>query len=157
MNWIPLLFALCAILAHAEEKQEDYVKLLTDATIDEAIKKNDIIMIKFFLPECPHCIALKPEYIKASKMIKDQEKPYVLAEINSIQNTVASEKYEIQGYPTLLLFVNGSPTEYEGERNAEDIVAYMEKMVGPASGELNLEKLKTVKEKTGLRVFYELF
>jgi hypothetical protein len=37
------------------------------------------------------------------------------------------------GYPTLKVFRNGQASEYNGPREADGIVAYMRKQVGPAA------------------------
>jgi protein disulfide isomerase family A protein 3 len=39
----------------------------------------------------------------------------------------------VNGYPTLFVFRNGKETKYEGPRQADGIVKYMKKQVGPAA------------------------
>ena len=46
-------------------------------------------------------------------------------------------KYGVEGFPTLKLFRSGKPTNYEGGRQAADIVAYMRKRSGPGYTTLN--------------------
>ena len=45
-------------------------------------------------------------------------------------------KYGVSGYPTIKIFRDGTPAEYDGPREATGIVAYMRKQAGPASVEL---------------------
>lgn len=42
-------------------------------------------------------------------------------------------RFEVRGYPTLKVFRHGTPTEYEGPRDAAGIVAYMRKQAGPSA------------------------
>jgi thioredoxin-like negative regulator of GroEL len=32
-------------------------------------------------------------------------------------------KYKVEGYPTILVFEDGKPTEYNGKRSKEDFIA----------------------------------
>lgn len=154
MNWIAVisLFLAFSTFVYTADEGPSLVLRLTDATFDETIKENPVIMVKFFAPGCGHCKALKPEYKKAAQMAKDQGKSYVFAEIDATAHVGAAEKYEIQAFPTMKLFVNEDPTDYEGERKAEDIISFIDKKAGPPSVELNAEQLKEKKAGKGLRV-----
>lgn len=64
----------------------------------------------------------------------------VLAKVdaNDEKNKPLASKYEVQGFPTLKIFRNGGKNiqEYKGPREAEGIVEYLKKQVGPASKEI---------------------
>ena len=155
MNWIAVIFLLLTFSAfvHTSDKGSSDVVELTDLNFDDAIKNNPIIMVKFFAPGCGHCKRFKPEYEKAARMIKEQKKPYVLAKMDATDNSETSDKYDIQSYPTVKLFIGGTPTEYEGDRTAEAVISFIDRLVGPPSFELNVEQLKEKKAEKGLRVF----
>ena len=157
MNWIAvisLFLAFSTLVYTDDEKTTDAVLELTNATFEDAIKNNDVIMVKFFAPGCAHCKAFAPEYQRAARIIKDMGKTYVLAEMDATVHTSTADKYEIQSYPTVKLFIKGHPTDFEGERKAESVVGFIERIVGPASRELNADQLREKKSAKGLRVSF---
>ncbi len=156
MNWIAVisLFLALSTLVYTDDEKTDAVLELTDATFEDAIKKNEVIMVKFLAPGCGHCQAFAPEYQKAAQGLKEMGKPYVLAEMDATVSTATADKYEVQAYPTVKLFLKGNPIDYEGERKAEAVIAFIERMVGPATIELTADQLKEKKATKGLRVFF---
>ena len=64
----------------------------------------------------------------------------VLAKVNADEkvNQEISEKYEVQGFPTIKILRKGgtSVNEYKGPRDADGIAEYLKKQTGPASAKL---------------------
>ncbi len=151
MKWLGVVLLLCvAAVALAEGD----VVVLTDENFESYIAK-PVIMIKFFAPWCGHCKTFAPEYEKAAKMVKEQNKDYILAELDATVHTKAAGKYGIQGFPTIKLIVNGAVMDYSGERKAEPVIAYIDKKILPPTTEL--ADAAAVKEKQtakGRRVSY---
>lgn len=107
---------------------------------DDAIAKHPFIVVEFYAPWCGHCKSLAPEYEKAAQLLSKHDPPIVLAKVdaNDEKNKPLAAKYEIQGFPTLKIFRNQGKNiqEYKGPREAEGIVDYLKKQVGPASKEI---------------------
>ena len=80
------------------------------------------------------------QYENAAKALSKHDPPIVLAKVdaNEEKNRPLATKYEIQGFPTLKIFRNQGKNiqEYKGPREADGIVDYLKKQVGPASKEL---------------------
>ena len=148
MKWILLVAVLCGLVV-----AEEGVVELTDDNFETYLKSSPVMMVKFFAPWCGHCKAFAPEYERAAKIIKEQGKSYVLANLDATVHKKAAENYKIQGFPTIKLFVNGHPIDFDGERKAEAVVAFIDKKTSPPSQELkevaDVEKVKNAK---GLRV-----
>ena len=80
------------------------------------------------------------QYENAAKALSKHDPPIVLAKVdaNEEKNRPLATKYEIQGFPTIMIFRNQGKNiqEYKGPREADGIVYYLRKQVGPASKEL---------------------
>jgi len=147
MNYL-FLIALLAILniaSAAVTANDDGVLVLTDANFDEAIAENDKILVEFYAPWCGHCKQLAPEYAKAAKALEGEN--CALAMVDATENKEVSQKFGIQGFPTLKFFNAGKPSDYSGGRTSSDIVNYMKKKSGPPA--------KTLDTKESLKEFTE--
>lgn len=153
MKWILVVIVL--LFLHLYGQAEGDVLTLTDENYDESIKKNKIIMVKFYAPWCGHCKAFAPEYEKAGRMIKEQNLPYVLADLDATVHKEAAGKNNIQGFPTIKLFLDGTPIDYDADRTAEAVIAFIKKKTSPPSTELrSAAEVKAIVQGKGLRAFY---
>jgi protein disulfide-isomerase A1 len=141
--WISLLLALAvAFSARAEEgaSEGEAVLTLDVDNFDDAVAKHPFMVVEFYAPWCGHCKALAPEYEKAAQSLSKHDPPIVLAKVdaNEEKNRPLATKYEVQGFPTIKIFRNQGKNvhEYKGPREAEGIVEYLKKQVGPASKEI---------------------
>ena len=81
--------------------------------------KTGIWLVELYAPWCGHCQRLTPEYEKAAKGLKG------IANIAAIDASNEKIDVQIQGYPTIKLYVDGKATDYSGERTASGIVNFM--------------------------------
>jgi protein disulfide-isomerase A1 len=116
-----------------EVKEEEGVLVLTDANFDEVIKNHQYLLVEFYAPWCGHCKKLAPEYAKAAQALKADN--LFLAKVDATEQKELGKRFEVQGYPTLKFFINGTPVEYEGGRTEIEIVNWVRKKSGPASRE----------------------
>lgn len=95
--------------------------------------------------ECNACVVHEPvravlQYEKAASILSKHDPPIVLAKVdaNDKKNKDLSSKYEVQGFPTIKILRNQGDDvqEYNGPRDADGIVEYLKKQVGPASVEI---------------------
>lgn len=129
--------------------EEDNVLVLTDSNFDEALSQHKLILVEFYAPWCGHCKALAPEYAKAAGSLKEKNSEIRLAKVDATAEKGLSEKFNIEGFPTLKFFKDGKPSEYNGGRKAEEIVSWLEKKSGPA--------IKFLETKEQLNSFIESF
>jgi len=115
---------------------EDDVLVLTSDNFDETIQQHNIILVEFYAPWCGHCKKLAPEYAQAATKLKTIA-PLAKVDADDEVNRPLAQRFGIRGFPTLKLFRNGVPTDYQGERSAAAIESYIKKQVLPAVSELD--------------------
>ncbi|KDO30563.1 hypothetical protein SPRG_04464 [Saprolegnia parasitica CBS 223.65] len=129
-----LVLGVAAVRGAIEE--EDDVLVLTDDNFEEAIAGNDALLVEFYAPWCGHCKSLAPEFAKAAKALKENDPPLRLAKMDATAHTKWSEKYGVQGFPTLKFFKGdldaSSVKAYDSGRTADDIEKWVIKKSGPA-------------------------
>lgn len=123
--FIVLIFNTCS-----EILEEDGVWVLNEDNFEEAFLNQAEILIEFYAPWCGHCKKLAPEYSKAAKKLKDRSPPIHIAKIDATVNKNLTEKFDIQGYPTLKYFIGSKPVDYQGGKTEDSIVSWVLKKTG---------------------------
>lgn len=107
------------------------VVVLTEDNFDKKVlDSDDIWLVNFYAPWCPHCKSLKPIYEDASRAIrKDGIKNVKLGAIDASQYQSYAQKYGIRGFPTLKYFPAGPKTssdakEFNNDRTASGILQW---------------------------------
>ncbi|XP_020111661.1 protein disulfide isomerase-like 1-1 [Ananas comosus] len=126
--------------AEAAAAEESAVLTLDASNFAEVVAQHSFIVVEFYAPWCGHCQRLAPEYEKAASILSKHDPPIVLAKIdaNEEKNKELASQYEVQGFPTIKILRNQGKIsqEYKGPREADGIVDYLKKQVGPASAEI---------------------
>ncbi|KAF8051919.1 hypothetical protein N665_1645s0004 [Sinapis alba] len=118
---------------------EKDVAVLTKDNFTEFVTNNSFAMVEFYAPWCGACQALVPEYAAAATELKGVA---ALAKIDATEEGDLAQKYEIQAFPTVFLFVDGEMRKtYEGERTKDGIVTWLRKKASPS-----IHNITTVEE-----------
>ncbi|KAL8201778.1 hypothetical protein R6Q57_010925 [Mikania cordata] len=131
-------------ISSASDEEKEYVLTLDHSNFSEIVSKHNFIVVEFYAPWCGHCKHLAPEYEKAASVLSTNEPAIVLAKVDADAeaNKELAGKYEVQGFPTIKILRNGGEKiqEYNGPREADGIVTYLKKQVGPASPEIKTKE-----------------
>ncbi|KAF7076721.1 hypothetical protein CFC21_081334, partial [Triticum aestivum] len=114
------------------EVDEAHVLLLTAANFTAVLAARRHVMVEFYAPWCGHCRALAPHYAAAAAALAEQGVDVALAKVDATEEHDLAQAHDVQGYPTLLFFIDGVPRDYSGERTKDAIVAWISKKLGPA-------------------------
>ncbi|OMO49524.1 Thioredoxin [Corchorus olitorius] len=112
-------------------KADGKVLELDESNFDSSISSFDYILVDFYAPWCGHCKRLSPQLDEAAPVLAGLKEPIVIAKVNADKHTRLARKYDIDAYPTLMLFIHGVYTEYYGPRKADLLVQYLKKFVAP--------------------------
>ncbi|KAM3317892.1 hypothetical protein ACQJBY_035549 [Aegilops geniculata] len=117
---------------HHSAADEAHVLLLTAANFTTVLAARRHVMVEFYAPWCGHCRALAPHYAAAASHLAEQGADVALAKVDATEEQDLAQAHGVQGYPTLLFFIDGVPRDYAGERTKDAIVAWIGKKLGPA-------------------------
>ena len=136
MKFLGLIFLalLSSNFCDDEFPLEKDVIILTDNTFDKAVEKYEYLLVLFYAPWCGHCKKFHPEYEKAATVLRKEN--LYLAKVDATVEKKLAEKFEIQGFPTVKLFIKGQPIEYTGGRKESEVINWMRKKTGPATKDL---------------------
>ncbi|EQC28068.1 hypothetical protein SDRG_14162 [Saprolegnia diclina VS20] len=115
---LSLLVAL-AHASHVVELTSDSFEHLTQAATGATTGD---WLVEFYAPWCGHCKHLAPVYEDVANELHGTVN---VAKVDVTANAALGQRFDIKGFPTILLFHKGSMYEYgSNERTKEALVAY---------------------------------
>jgi len=83
--------------------------------------------IKFYAPWCGHCQRLEAVWSELANSL-EYDATVSISRIDCTQHRPICQDFDVNGYPTLLWFVDGKKVEkYRGSRSIEEFKAFIEK------------------------------
>ncbi|CAM0875307.1 unnamed protein product [Alopecurus aequalis] len=139
---LPLLIALALVLpaclasgegepARFQIPRDGSVVELDEGNFEAAVAAVDFLFVDFHAPWCGHCKRLAPQLDEAAPVLAGLSPPIVVAKVNAEKYKKLGSKYGVDGFPTLMLFDHGVPTEYTGPRKAGLLIESLKKLVAP--------------------------
>lgn len=126
-TWI--VFGILYSICMASEEASDVVKL-TKSNFDDVISKEKLVFVKFFAPWCGHCQAMVNDFKDAASQLKGKA---ILADVDATVEEELAKKYNVDGFPTLKMFVDGEMlTDYNGGRDKESMIKFVERATVPS-------------------------
>ena len=94
-------------------------------TPDLKASKGETVVALFYADWCPHCVAFKPDFMKAKKDLNGKtsnDKKLRLELVDCVANTTIASENNVSGFPTVKIFTDdNNSTEYEGARSYEGL------------------------------------
>lgn len=112
---------------------------LTEENFDQTLQENSVILVEFYAPWCGHCKNLAPKYETAATQLKGIAP---IAKVDCTAQEALCSRFGIRGYPTMKIFRDGNPSEYNAAREVDAIVSFMKKQVLPAISVLEGDKIQ---------------
>ncbi|XP_015214526.2 dnaJ homolog subfamily C member 10 [Lepisosteus oculatus] len=130
------------IVAFAKDSVHAYVTTLRPENFPN--NEKEPWLVDFFAPWCPPCRALLPELRKASKQLFGQLK---FGTLDCTVHDGICSMYNIQAYPTTVIFNQSNIHEYEGHHSADGILEFIEDLINPSVVTLSPESFEELVKK----------
>mmetsp|Transcript_50273 Transcript_50273/g.126196 ORF Transcript_50273/g.126196 Transcript_50273/m.126196 type:complete len:124 (-) Transcript_50273:37-408(-) len=112
------IFALLCVVATVT--QAAVVELTAD-NFDTIIDGSKPALVKFYAPWCGHCKRLAPTWDELAKSASG----FGVAKVDCTEHRDLCSKFEVRGYPTIKLFVDGEHSEdYRGARDEASLAKF---------------------------------
>ncbi|MES1911598.1 MAG: hypothetical protein MHM6MM_004008, partial [Cercozoa sp. M6MM] len=100
------------------------VLALSDDDFDRLVIEEDTFLVEFYAPWCGHCKSFAPTYDKLGQYFQQVDDVRV-AKVDATQNKALAQRFEIRGYPTLLLLKDGAVVPFRGDRSFQSVVDFV--------------------------------
>ncbi|KAG2658996.1 protein disulfide isomerase-like 5-3 [Panicum virgatum] len=117
--------------AEFEIPRDGTVVELDESNFDAAVRAVDYLFVDFYAPWCGHCKRLAPQLDEAAPVLAGLSTPIIIAKVNADKYRKLGSKYGVDGFPTLMLFDHGVPSEYTDSRKADLLIENLKKLVAP--------------------------
>ncbi|XWS20284.1 hypothetical protein CRYUN_Cryun31cG0087700 [Craigia yunnanensis] len=92
--------------------------------------ENEFVLVLGYAPWCVRSAELMPHFAEAANSLKLLGSTLLMAKLDAERYPKVASLFDIKGFPTLLLFLNGTSQAYTGGFSAEEIVIWVRKKTG---------------------------
>ncbi len=114
---------------------------LTSKNFDKVVDGTRNVLVKFEASWCGPCKAMIPVLNEVSNSYGDLEGETIIAAIDADEEFEIGDRFEIQAFPTIKLFLRGqnqeSNVDYQGPRSADAFKNFINQLIGKIFLSLN--------------------
>lgn len=100
--------------AEVLSKAQRIVLELNSDNAKRAIDENEYVLVLGYAPWCVRSAELMPRFAEAATSLKELGNPILMAKLDAERYPKAASSLGIKGFPTLLLFTNGTSQPHSG-------------------------------------------
>ncbi|XBI42758.1 hypothetical protein VPH35_107610 [Triticum aestivum] len=118
---------------YTEEVNEAHVVVLTAANFSSFLDVRRHVVVDLYAPWCYWSRKLAPEYAAAASHLADKGLDVALAKVDATQDRQLARAHGVDGYPTVLFFIDGVPRDYSyyGDRTKDAMVTWISQRLSP--------------------------
>ncbi|GFP99914.1 protein disulfide isomerase-like 1-6 [Phtheirospermum japonicum] len=117
--------------AEVLSKAQRVVLELNNDNAKRIVEENEYVMVLGYAPWCARSAELMPRFAEAANVLKGiLGSGILMAKIDAERYPKAATSLGIKGFPTLLLFVNGTSLSYTGGFSSDEMVIWVRKKTG---------------------------
>ena len=95
-------------------KAQRIVLELNSDNTKRIIDGNEYVLVLGYAPWCPRSAELMPQFAEAATSLKELGSPLLMSKLDAERHPKTASSLGISGFPTLLLFTNGTSQPYTG-------------------------------------------
>ncbi|XP_027741241.1 protein disulfide-isomerase-like protein of the testis isoform X3 [Empidonax traillii] len=121
-------------------KKENNVLLLKKSNFDRALKETKYLLVKFYVSLAQSSQNFSEEFAEAARQLKKEAPRIQFGKIDVTHQPDLRKEFNIQAFPTVKLFVNGSredPIDCKGVRQASVFITWVKRRTGPSTVLIN--------------------
>ena len=120
---VALLLFVLLLYFYLKHSEEGFQCQPTE--LESLVQSPEPVLVLFYADWCGHCTKLKPAWEEASTQANAEQKRMIQVDVGgkTPEQKELMDKYQIDGFPTILLFQNGQPTPYQGSRSVDAFLA----------------------------------
>ena len=105
-------------------------ELYSDIEINNSKEKtSDIKVYNFNTSWCRYSVMFAPEWSKFESMVENNKNIKTIdVKCDDENNTLLCQKFDVPGFPSIIIEKDNKPINYEGARSAEAILDYIESL-----------------------------
>jgi len=123
---LSMSFFLAPSWAYSSEDQSNVMDL-TELDFQNFISEFKFALVNFHALWCRYSKKLKPVWKEIGEDLKSGGYDVAVARVEAYDEKKLAEQYGIEGYPTIKLFIDGTPHDYNGERTKEQILEFVDR------------------------------
>ncbi|XP_042433571.1 protein disulfide isomerase-like 1-5 [Zingiber officinale] len=119
-------------LSEAEilRRAQKIVVELGNENAEKVVRSSAAVLLLGYTPWCPRSAELMPKFVEAATVLREMGSNLVVAKLDAERHEKAANLLGIKGFPTILLFIDGSPLTYKGGFTKEEILIWVRKKTG---------------------------
>jgi thiol-disulfide isomerase/thioredoxin len=133
---VAIILILAILMVYFFSECKEGMECSHGCTMDElkkAEKSPEKTLVLFYADWCGHCKKLEPDWDKSAETVKGRMlKRNVGAKEGECSPTIHAEneelmeKYNIKGFPTIIIFQDGKAVPYDGPRKVDELLNLLE-------------------------------
>lgn len=127
--YITLSLLLLASFSLADDDEASDVVVLTPDNFDDFLADPATSIIEFYAPWCGHCKSFAPEYEKIASTLKGEIR---VAKVDADEHKSLGGKFDVQGFPTIIIHKDGTGHTYKGGRSHDALIARAREIADPS-------------------------
>jgi thiol-disulfide isomerase/thioredoxin len=128
---ITLIIILSLSMSTKIQIRDDGIKFINHENFNQLITSEKNVLILFYSPTCSHCKQFYPTNVQVTEFLKKKELPVLPGklDVTDPKNSEILKKYDVTGWPKLILFVNGEAKKFEGDKRLGPIMTWIKENI----------------------------